>query len=252
MPDSPPHETSYTDPYQVAETMGLPTEWGGDTYGFWTPSDTTVPSYDQVCRMIRSNEDIIDRRLMRSWRINHVKDEIRTINTYQHDLNAWRGAYYRRGGNYVQLHRDVLPWDPQQGDRLEVRAKGNSWRDVTYAPQDGVDHVPDRESHALYSFWWDYKGGRLFLRTSAFQTPYNAVRISYRWGSEEPVPDSISRLCSLMTASQIINMSVFAIKVGSGGDIAGIRQDLQKMWQDEMGQIWSSWQRPGSVHSLLG
>ena len=123
---------------------------------------------------------------------------------------------------------------------------------MTYAPQDGVDHVPDRESHALYSFWWDYKGGRLFLRTSAFQTPYNAVRISYRWGSEEPVPDSISRLCALMTASQIINMSVFAIKVGSGGDIAGIRQDLQKMWQDEMGQIWSSWQRPGSVHSLLG
>ena len=90
--------------------MGLPTEWGGDTYGFWTPSDTTVPSYDQVCRMIRSNEDIIDRRLMRSWRVNHVRDEIRTINTYQHDLNAWRGAYYRRGGNYVQLHRDVLPW----------------------------------------------------------------------------------------------------------------------------------------------
>ena len=247
-------QTTYTTPEEVAEAMGLPAGKGGDTYGFWTPSDTTVPSYDQICRMIRANEDVIDRRMMRSWRENYVKDEIRTINTYQHDLNAWRGEYYRRGGNYVQLHRDIRPWDPRKGDRLEIRVRGNSWRDVTFAPETGQpeDVHDDRAQRGRYSFWWDYKQGRLFLRTSGFQTPYNAVRVSYRWGFEGEVPPSISRLCALMTASQVINMSVFAIHVGSGGDIAGVRQDLQRMWQEEMNSIWSSWQRPGSVHSLLG
>lgn len=242
----------YCTPDDVAETMGLPPEFGGDTYGFGRFTDSTVPSYDQVGRMIDSNMDVIDRRLRRSWRENFVKDKILSINNYWHDINSWRSDYYQRGGNYVQLRKDVLPWDPQRGDRLEIRTKGNSWRDVTFAPHESQTTMYDPGDRSRVSFWFDYPSGRLFLRSSAFQMPYNAVRISYRYGSEEEPPASISRLCCLLTASQVITMGVFAIKVGAGGDISGVRQDLQKMWQEEMNSIWSSWQRSGSVHSLLG
>ena len=250
MPDL--FETTYTTPEEVAETLGLPPEFGGDNYGFFTFSDTTVPSYNQVCRMIRANEDVIDRRLRRSWRVNQVKDKVCTISTYQHDINAWRAAYYQRGGYFVQLHKDILDWDPQQGDRMELRMRGNAWRDITFAPQDSKGTEFDPDSRSRVSFWFDALAGRLFLRMGPFQMPYNALRITYRWGSTEEPPDSIRRLCALLTASQIINMSVFAIKVGPGGDIAGVRQDLQKMWQEEMNSIWSSWQRASPVYSILG
>lgn len=244
--------TAYATPDDVAETMGLPPEFGGDTYGFTAFSDSTVPSYDQVCRMILSNEDVIDRRIRRSWRVNRVKDQICTISTYWHDINAWRSDYYQRGGNYVQLRKDILPWDPTQGDRIELRGRGNTWRDFTFARMDSAASELDPDTRTRVAMWFDYASGRLFLRTSAFQMPYNAVRISYRYGSEEEPPYSIKRLCCLMTASQVISMSVFAVKVGAGGDLAGIRQDLQKMWQEEMNSIWSSWQRSGTVHSILG
>lgn len=247
-----PLETRYSTPEEVAEALGLPPEYGGDNYGFMRFSETTVPTYDYVCRLIRSNEDVIDRRLRRSWRIHRVKDKVCTINTYWHDANAWRVEYYQRGGNYIQLRKDVLPWDPQQGDKLEIRVRGNAWRDITFAPNDTHGTQYDPDSRSRISFWFDYESGRLFLRTGVFQIPYNSVRISYRYGSDEDPPEAIRRLCSLMTASQVINMQTFAIKVGSGGDISGVKQDLLRMWQEEMNQIWITYQRSGSVHSVYG
>lgn len=252
MPDSADEERLYTTPDMVAEVMGLPPDYGDDSYGFFRFSDTTVPSYDAVTRMIKSNMDIIDRRIRRSWRENFVKDKVCSISTYWPDVNGVRIEYYNRGGYYVQLRKDMLPWDPSKGDRMEIRTRNNSWRDITYIPLD--DSYPETEQNhkGVTAYWFDYPMGKMYIRTRLFQSPYNAIRISYRYGSLEEPPDSIQRLCALMTASQVINMSVFAIKVGQGGDIAGVRQDLQKMWQEEMNSIWSSWQRSGSVHSMLG
>lgn len=202
--------------------------------------------------MIKSNEDVIDRRLRVSWRENRVRNEVRSINEYWSDADGVRMQYYARGGNYVQLHRDIIEWDPTEGDRLELRVRGNQWMDISkYADGEGDDPEGSPRGHPM--FWVDYRQGRVFIRSWRFQTPYNAVRVSYRWGLvNEDVPASITRLCALMTASQVISMSVFSIKVGQGGDISGVRQDLQRAWQDEMNGIWSSWQRAGSVHSVLG
>lgn len=244
-------EPTYTTPELVAETMGLPDP--SDPLGFYRFDDTSSPTYDMVCRMIVAAEGEIDRRTYHSWRVNRVSNLIADIDTYQWDENALRSAYWARGGNFVQLEQDILPWDPQKGDRLELRTRGNSWRDISFgmmsSDNPGAGIIGDQRAGG---FWFDYGAGRLFLRTRLMQTPFNGIRISYRYGSEEEPPAEIQRLCSLMVADRIIQMGVFTVKVGQGGDINGIKQSLHQVWQEEIGMIMTSWQRPGPVYSLLG
>ena len=99
-------------------------------------------------------------------------------------------------------------------------------------------------------FWFDYRKGRMFLRLSRFQPKFNALCVSYRYGSTEPVPDGIRRLCAIMTAKQILNMQTFAIKVGLGGDIAGIKDQMLDSWEKEIDELLSMYQRSGSVHGV--
>lgn len=95
---------------------------------------------------------------------------------------------------------------------------------------------------------WIFK---LYVWTRLYQTRANSLRISYRYGSTEAVPAAINRLCCLLTATQILNMQFYNIKVGAGGDIDSVRGSMLNGWQNEMNSIWSSYQRSGSVHSLL-
>lgn len=99
-------------------------------------------------------------------------------------------------------------------------------------------------------FWLDYDFGKLYLYTKPYQSSYNSVCISYRYGDLSGVPWDIKRLCCLMTAIQVINMQVFNVKVGLGGDLSGVRNSLISNWQDEINQIYSSHQRMGSVRGL--
>lgn len=242
--DSDSLPTSYCTPEDVEETIDYPDKYDGfDRFRF---TDVSHPSRRQVCRMIRSNEDVIDRRMRRSWRENRVKDQVLSINTYWHDENAWRTDYYLQGGDYIQLRKDVRPWDPSKGDKLELRTFNHGWVDVTDIVRDEGRNKDGRVA------WFDYPYGKLYIRTRWMMQRYNAVRISYRYGSDiEECPDAINRLCSLMTASQIINMQMFNIKMGMGGDITSIKEAMLSAWQEEMNSIWSSYQRSGSVHSML-
>ena len=237
-------KVSYCTPEEVADTLDLPDP--NDAMGVLSFSDVSHPSIFQVCRMIRANEDQIDRRLHRSWRENFVKEQTFTISNYWHDINGWRSDYYAEGGNYVQLRKDMREWDPTKGDRLYIRARQNKWIDITQT----VLGQPDDDGY-MWNVWFDYPMGKLYIRTRYSQHRFNALRISYRYGSEEPVPDGIKRLCCILTASQIVNMQVFNIKVGAGGDIAGIKDALLRTWTEEANAIWSSYQRSGSVHSML-
>lgn len=99
------NKVTYCTPEEVADTLDLPDP--NDAMGMLSFSDVSHPSYNQVCRMIRSNEDVIDRRLRRTWRENTEKNRLYTINTYWHDLNGWRSDYYSEGGDFVQLRKDV-------------------------------------------------------------------------------------------------------------------------------------------------
>lgn len=238
----------YCTPEDVADAMGLPDP--NNPMGQFMFSDMSVPKYETVCRLIVSAEDEIDRRTRRSWRENRVVEHVSDINSYWHDVNGWRSDYYAQGGYYVQLRKDIRPWDPTpieeggKGDKLEIRSRDGSWTDVS----DVVDR-PDNEGFCRA--WFDRQYGKLYLRNSYMFRRFNACRITYRYGSEEPVPAAIRRLCSIMVASQVINMSVFYLKVGMGGDISGIRDQLLANWAEEEGRIFSSFQRAGKVHSML-
>ena len=206
--------------------------------------------------MIKSNEDIIDRRIRRSWRENQVKDYLCTINDYWHDINGWRSDYYAEGGSFVQLHKDIRSWDPSKGDKIEIRTRQNQWMNISYSENsnemdplgDGTGEVDTKKDQ--YSFWFDYPMGKVYIRLRLYQQRYNSFRITYRYGSNDPVPYAINRLCSLMTASQIMNMQAYNVKLGAGGNIAGIKDQMLKSWQEEMNTIWSSWQRCGTVKSM--
>lgn len=234
---------TYTDPDKVAELMDFPDP--NDPNATLRFTDESHPTWSAVERMIRSNEDIIDRRLKKSWRVNRVKNHICDIPNWQHDESHtfFRPDYYTYGGNIVQLHRDVLEWDPTKGDKLEIRVFPNNWHDISNSVTDG--------GMMVNTFSFDYEDGRLIIRDPFFTMKGMGLRISYRYGSSEEVPAAIERLCTLMTASQILTQSFWMVKVGLGGDISGIKEQIIRTWTDEMNQIWSSFQRSGSVYSLI-
>lgn len=244
-------EPTYCTPEDVAETLDLPDPMNpNEIYQF---TDISHPSYERVQKMILTAEDEIDRRMRRSWRTNRVVNHLVTIPNYQWDENGWRSAYHQAGGYMIQLRKDILPWDPEKGDKMELRNMTLQWRDISEIDSDGlhVTHL-NRET-----FWFDYPAGRLFLRTRLLQPKFNALRITYRYGNdldsdgEENVPMAINRLASLIVASNIIIMDFHSIKVGMGGDVSGLRDQLLNRWGEEINRIYSSYQRSGSVHSLL-
>ena len=237
-------EPTYCSVEDVEETLDFPDP--SDPLGIFRFSDVSHPTYARVQKMILSAEDEIDRRTRRSWRINYVKDHVATINTYWHDINGVRMAYFRNGGDYVQLHKDILPWDPEQGDKLEVRTHGNQWIDITERPLKG-----DAPGGHTINTWFDYRRGKLYLRTRLYQVKANALRISYRYGSPDPVPAGINRLACLTVASQILAMDMYSVRMGVGGDVAGLKDQTLSRWNEEMGMLYSSFQRTGSVYSVL-
>lgn len=328
---------TYCTPEDVADTLDLPDP--NDAMGKLKFTDISHPTYRHVLWMIKSNEDIIDRRLRKSWRENIVRDKLNSIQTYWHDINGRRSDYYMQGGNYVQLRKDMREWNPfpvqtykvdehgdvlmeeassaegepiyvpkveggegtgefswvpaynengqrmytqsgvpvfvnveelmggtpvedeymramtpqvdetlYEGDKIIVRSSiHNMWRNSSFVPlgepyKDGVSQ----------EIWFDYPYGKLYIRTPAYnQYKANALKITYRCGSEEPVPAAIKRLCCLLTATQILAMQYYNVKVGIGGDLGNVKNDTVNMWQTEMNSIWSSFQRSGSVHSML-
>lgn len=240
--------TTYTTPEIVAETLDLPDP--NSNYGYFEFSDMSHPSYNQVVRMIRANEDIIDRRTRGTWRVNYVKDRVMTIDEYWHDINGWRGEFWNQGGHFVQLRKNVLPWDPEQGDKLELRTRTNVWQDITTWPLATDPPEGFRPNTFRTPVWFDYVMGKMYINTRPYQVKANAIRISYRYGSEDEVPEGICRLCSLMTAMNVLNMQTFNIKVGMGGDIAGVKEGQMRAWQDECNQLFTSYQTPGSVRSV--
>lgn len=243
-------ETHYCTPDDVARVIRFPDN-SENRLGVGRFDETTVPSYEDVCEIILSNEEQIDRYTNRSWRVNRVKDELVSIGKYQFDaITTGRPDFWARGGNYITLNRDILPWDPQQGDKLEIRYLNNGWVDISqhYDPNPQFT----REKFSGGNFWIDYEGGTLFLYNHIMQSSINGARISYRYGKEGKVPSDIKRACCLMTADALIQQDPFLIAVGSGGDIAGVKKSLNESYWNEINRILAANRRAGAVISMLG
>lgn len=261
---------AYATPELVAEIMDLPDP--KDPESVFMFSNISHPTRNAVIRFLNANADTIDRTVKRSWRVNYEFEKIYDIARYWQDEDSlYRDEYYKAGGNVIQLHRDVCEWDPNPiyveghegdpnymiypGDKLELRQFGGGWRDISDMEKDNIA-VPS-------SFSIDYKGGRLLVRTFyGGSTPmYDGVRITYRYGSVPPkgagpyevegrVPDAICLLNVYMTAKDILSQQFTVIKVGMGGDIAGIKESMIRFYDAKIGEIKSAFQRIGPVHSL--
>ena len=248
-PDPPKApQPQYCTPDDVALTLDLPDP--NDAMGYFRFTDMSHPSYEQVCRMICANEDRIDQRVRRSWRVNQVRDYITDIPTYMADEVGFRSMYYANGGYPIHLRRNILPWDPQKGDRISLRKPMAQWGDISGRNLDERNDFPPEVNLSTDGFWIDYAKGTLYLRTRRLQPKYNAVCITYRYGSTEPAPPGIKRLCCLMTAIQVIQSQAFAIKYALGGDVAGIKDSLVKAYQEEINELFSMYQRSGTVHGV--
>lgn len=229
-------EPTYCDPDYVAEILDLP---GDDMNGLFMFSDQSHPTYNAVCRMILANEDKIDGWTRTSFRVNRVKNQRLTINRYWQDLDGVRWQYYNQGGSYIQLRKNILPWDPEQGDSLEI-IRPNMLFPYT-DEQKTSRHTPD--------FDIDYQFGKIYIREPPFGQRANSVVVSYRYGRvDEPVPEGIRRMCGLMTAKQIITQYPWLIRVGMNGDYGQIRQEMTKAYDEDIAELQVAFRATPSVH----
>ena len=296
---------TYCTPEEVAATLDLPDIH--DSVEGLAFSDQSHPTYDQVCKMICSAEDEIDLRTRRTWRENYVENQQLSIQDYWGDINGWRSEFYIRGGHYIQLRKNVRPWNPNpvfskseseihlediegieegqvctlgrhkgmvisiypgvdsgydvvyyrqiySGDKLEIRSRNNEWLDISGYILDRAEDAPPGDSavnHEATMCYIDYQYGKVYIRTRLYQNKENAIRISYRYGKDvEDLPAAINRAACLLTAIDIIVMQPFYIKVGASGDIGQARKEMLDRWEKKIGEIYSAYQRPGSVHKM--
>lgn len=262
---------SYATPELVAELMDLPDPKDPKSTLMFT--NVSHPSRNQVVRWLNTNADIIDRLVKRSWRVNYIFNKVYDIPKYWQDEDSlFRDEYYKAGGNVIQLERDVCPWDPNPvyvegheddpaymiypGDKIEIRLFGGGWMDISKGENDN-QLVPN-------TFSIDYQAGRLLIKTlySGFNPMYDGVRITYRYGLVPPegagqyevqgqVPDAISTMCALMTAKDILNTQFWVIKVGMGGDIAGVKESMLRAFDQKIGECFTAYRRMGPVHSMI-
>lgn len=245
----------YCEPIDVMRAIRIVDYYSADQ-GILVPSDVSLPSYDELIFRICAKEDEIDRFTRRSWRENRVKDYVCSINEYWHDNNSSRTRYWQEGGYFIQLHKDVLPWNPNKGDKIELRNISNQFIDVTEAYMREADldepNGVDKKHEMINSFWFDYPMGKLYIRSSFVQPKHNSIRITYRYGKEGEVPASISRCCALMVALTVLNEDFYLTRLGSGGDLGSSKADMRKNMETEINNILTMYRRTGAVYSLFG
>lgn len=262
---------AYATPEIVAEVMDMPDP--NDPNSALQFTNASHPTRNTVIRFLNSNADIIDRTVKRSWRINYEFEKVYDTGTYWQDEDSlWRDEYYKAGGNVIQLRRDVCPWDPNPiyveghegdpnyliypGDKIEVRLYPEGWLDISKGFNDN--------SLTPNTFSIDYTAGRLLIRSfwGGYQPKYDSVRITYRYGRVPPkgaseyevqgaIPDAIVMMNAYMTAKDIVSQQFWVIKVGMGGDIAGIKEAMIRFYDSKIAEFRAAYQRLGPVHSMI-
>ena len=240
-------ECSYCTPMDVVKAIRMVDYYSQDGE-LIQPSDSSLPDWDELCFRITVAERYIDRYTGRTWRENRVKNEIHDINTYWHDENARRIEYWLQGGYFVQLERNLLPFDPYKGDKVEIRNLSNQWVDIStgYQSPDGSRVVSDLD-HPEYKdgeyptytgrFWFDCPSGKLYLQSNYLQPKQHAIRVTYRYGDTEEVPADIKRACALKVGLTMLQEDLYMTKIGQGGDLGSSKSDLQRAMQEQINEI---------------
>lgn len=234
----------YCEPIDVMRAIRI-VDYYSPNQDILEPSDVSLPSYDELIFRICAKQDEIDRYTKRTWRENRVKDRLYTINEYWQDNNSSRARYYMEGGYFIQLNKDILPFDTSKGDKVEIRTVSNEFVDIS-------DSVEMTDNEPLKTFWFDYPAGKMYIRSTFLQPKHNAIRITYRHGRPSEVPASISRCCALMVALTILNEDFYLTRLGSGGDLGSSKADMRRNMESEINNILMMYRRMGAVYSMLG
>jgi len=233
---------SYCTAEEVYETLGM---WDHKLQRRKGPSDMDVMDVDTINMNILAMEDRIDHETFNTWRAKRVKDKILQLKTYQNDALSFRTTMISEGGNYALLHRNVLPWDPEQGDELWWRTLGGQWANWTDRVQTGYD---DTDS---YRIWFDYDKGKMFVNT-LYYTRGSQFRISYRYGNPDGVPWDIRRACCLLAAIQLIQSDWYVTRIGTGGDMGSTLDKRIQNMKDEAHRILALNQRATIARPAYG
>lgn len=184
------------------------------------------------------------------------------IYEYVHALNAEGAEIADEDGRsvYVNIAKTdggigddlVHPMSPvvakvlYEGDRLLIRGRMNQWFDIS----DIVTSDGGPNENAWESAWIDRAHGKLYIRNRLMQAKANSVRIRYRYGQDpDKMPMAINRMCCILVAEQIITGDIYNVKVGAGGEMAGVKEQLLRRWDAEIANTISIYRRSSPVRS---
>lgn len=206
------------------------------TQEIMTLTDKSFPTRDWVQKRILVASDYIDSATQDTWGVIQHKDYIMDRGDLWWLTNTSRiNMPWQRGGWHTQLINPILPWDPEQGDKLELRVSQNEWTDVT----DEIEKT----------FWFDYEGGSFYWLRPTLD-PYNRFRITYRYGRNTTPPYDIQDACVKSVAITIMQTDWYRSKFAGGGDLSS-KQETIRAWKEEINAVIVRHMNCGTAQSLL-
>ena len=172
-------------------------------------------------------QEEIEDRTQQSWRPRKAAD-----GQYEyHRLGrlGGRGSWFIGLGYQIFLkYRRIATLDATKGDALEV-FNGTSWEDWLASKTEGI--------HADY--WVDYDTGILYMHNLWLYITLKdyVVRVKYRYGSVNVIPQDIKTACTYLTAMQlvIVNDKLFLLPEG-GTSVLSAAQKLER-WESRVNAI---------------
>lgn len=176
---------------------------------------TSTPNKEMVRKIIVRKEDEFDRRVAHTWKIKTITREI-------HKLPL---LYTFGWGTPIFLqHRNILPLDSGQGDKIEV------WQ--------GSSSVYENIIGDTQWYEVELELGTVFLRGYLFTIlRKNRVRMTYRYGGEQfggdtAIPLDITDCIIKMTCIDIMNTSFRMDELPSGGSTSPT--ESKRVWQEDI------------------
>ena len=213
----------YTTVAEVAALMG-------QTVGRF--SEDSLPAKEIVEKVIAMMEDYVDKYCNTSWRIRKRWEDP--------DMSNQSGGYeYHRvvrrtwfGFTIIGIpiflkRRKVLPFDPTQGDSLQV-FNGTDYEEWLGNKVEGMNG----------DFWVNYDSGILYIKRvfafGRFEGPI--VRVRYRYGGGV-VPNDIRYATSLLVLCHLIESGDWTILLPEGANNIVNATNKVAMWREKAHEI---------------
>lgn len=188
---------------------------------------STSPTESRVKQKLLHASDQVDKLTRRAWRerrVNNRELEVDASSSQKRRLSARsKGSRVLPGadvrGRASLPHESIKQIDPAKGDKIEI-----------LLPRE-TKEITDEEGRSADMAWvMDYRKGVLEVDLLEFRRgplrqrgtgmlDRRRVRITYRYGRDQPVPGDIRRATAMLVASDLIDSDSYSDLV-PGGDSA--------------------------------